>query len=135
MDMAEAVAAEGEAEAFMAEEDTPAAIVARTLRGTGVDTLVATVVELLEGIGERISERIGVVTLEGIEVGTQVVSIASLHFEAVTLGGIRVGTMVLAIVLLHFEGLTRFMEEDTMAPGGITHIGEFLDFQCLAGLT
>jgi hypothetical protein len=39
------------------------------------------------------------------------------------------------IVLLRFEGLTGFMGEDTMVPGVITHIGGFLDFQCLAGPT
>jgi len=58
-----------------------------------------------------------------------------LHFEVVMLEGIGVLTMVVAIVLLHIEGLMGFMAEDTMVPGVITHIGGFLDFLCLAGLT
>ena len=89
----------------------------------------------LEGIGVVPFERIGVVPLGGIEVGTLVVAIVLLHFEVVTLEGIGVLPMVVAIVLRHIEGLMGFMAEDTMVPGVITHIGGFLDFQCLAGLT
>jgi hypothetical protein len=78
-------------------------------------------VEFLEDIGLHTLEGIGVVTFERIRV--------------VTLEGIGVGTLVVAMVLLHIEGLMGFMAEDTMVPGDITHIGGFLDFQCLAGLT
>lgn len=104
VDMAEAVVAEGEAEASMVE----------------VDTLVAIVVEFLEDIG--------VVTLEGIGVDTLVAIVAG------TPEGIEVGTMVVATVFLHFEDIMGFMVEDTMVPGVITHTGGFLDFQCLGGL-
>jgi hypothetical protein len=121
VDMAEAVVAEGEVAACIEEVDTPVPIVAGTPEDIGVDTLVATVAEFLGCIGVHTLEGIGVVTFERIGV--------------VTLEGIGVVTMVVAIVLRHIEGLMGFMAEDTMVPGVITHIGGFLDFQCLAGLT
>ena len=119
VDMAEAVVAEGEAS--MVEVDTLVAIVV-TSEGIGVGTLVDTEVGTLEVSVVDMSEGIGVV-------------IVLLHFEVDMLEGIGVVTMVVAIVLLHIEGLMGFMAEDTMVPGVITHIGGFLDFQCLAGLT
>jgi hypothetical protein len=142
--MAEAVVAEGEAEAPMV--DTLAVVAEAEDSMAEVDTLVAIVAEFLEGIGVRTLEGIGVVTSEGIGVGTPEVfvvdmlegigvAILLLQFEVVTLEGIGVVTMVGAIVLLHIEDIMGFMAEDTMVPGVITHIGGFLDFQCLAGLT
>jgi hypothetical protein len=127
VDMAEAVVAEEEAEASMVEVDILVAVVVEFLEDIGLHTL--------EGIGVVTFERIRVVTLEDIEVGTLVVDMVLLHIEVVMLEGIGVVTIVVAIVLLHIEGLMGFMAEDTMVPGVITHIGGFLDFQCLAGLT